>query len=106
MIRRARAAWLWLALALLAAQGFGHWHRSAHALTQAVAAGAATPFDDHQPGDAECRLLDQLAQADGLAWAPSPLPAAGEAPRPAAEALRSARLAPSWRLRARGPPAG
>lgn len=100
---RGRAAWLWLALALLAAQGLGHWHRTAHARTPAVA--TATPFDDHAPGDADCRLLDPLTQADGLAWAAPPLPAVGEAPKPAAEALRSARLAPAWRQRARGPPA-
>lgn len=92
-----------LALAVLAAQAVGHWHRTAHALPQAAA--AVSLFDDHTAGDPECRLLDQLTQADGLDWAAPPLPAAGEAPRPAAEALRSARLAPAWRHRARGPPA-
>lgn len=93
-----------LALAMLAAQALGQWHRSVHALPHAHAHAEAAPFDDHEAGDVECRLYDQLAQADGLAWAVPPLPAAGEAPPPAAEALRSARLAPSWRHLARGPP--
>ena len=111
MTRRG-AAWLALALALLLAQALGHWHRVAHALPlpQAPAHGHADhhahPFDDHAAGDAECRLLDSLSQADGLAWALPPLPAPGLAPCPAAQALREARLAPSWRQRARGPPRG
>lgn len=114
MRTRRRAAWLALALALLLAQALGHWHRVAHALPSAAAHdhdhghshghGHGHAFDDHAAGDAECRLLDQLGQTEGLAWALPPRPAPGLAPRPAVQALREARLAPGWRQRARGPP--
>lgn len=119
---------LWLALALLCAQGLGVWHRTAHALPagagqsqsgfldhgsadahehahDATATATATvAFDDHEAGDVECRLFDHLLHADGLTSAAPAVPAFGAAVSPAAEALRSARLTPAWRQRARGPP--
>jgi hypothetical protein len=104
--------WLALLAALLLAQSLGQWHRTVHGLAHqahhahhAHHAHESHAFDDHEVGDAECRLLDQLAQADGLNPAPPAVEAAGTAPQPAVEALRSARLAPAWRALARGPPA-
>jgi hypothetical protein len=93
---------LWLALALLCAQALGLWHGTAHAVPAAQAVAA---FDDHDAGDADCRLFDQLLHADGLAFQGSPLPDFGAAPAPALAAMQAARQAPAWRQRARGPPA-
>jgi hypothetical protein len=108
-------AWLALLAALLLAQALGQWHRTVHTLPHAHPAQhheahadehhEAHAFDDHEAGGSECRLLDQLAQADGLSPPPPTVHAAGSAPRSAAEARRSARLAPAWRALARGPPA-
>lgn len=129
---------LWLALALLCAQGLGVWHRTAHALPAGSgqfqahsgfhsgfqsgfhdhdhdhdhgsapahehAHVATAAFDGHEAGDVECRLFDQLLHADGLTSAAPALLAFGAAVSPAAKALRSARLTPAWRQRARGPP--
>jgi hypothetical protein len=125
---------LWVALALLCAQGLGVWHRTAHALPAGPgqfqaqshsglqsgfhdhdhdpvpahahehAHGTTAAFDGHEAGDVECRLFDQLLHADGLTAAAPSLLAFGAADSPAAEALRSARLTPAWRQRARGPP--
>lgn len=75
-------AWL-LATLLLAAQAAGLAHRVLHAAgapggtsaAQAVAAWGGS----HQPGSADCRLIDQLAHADllcGAAAAPATLPTA------------------------------
>lgn len=91
--RRAPALALALALAwaLLLAQGLGLAHGVRHApgLAAAVALSgpaddppAAAAQDDHEAGDAECRLLDQLAHADALLVPPLVLP-----PRPPAAAL-------------------
>lgn len=95
-------AWL-LALLLLVAQGLGLAHRVAHA-PGLVHAGAAVPAfaaghgqgpdrceshgharasalaaAGHEADTPECRLIDQLAHADGLctaAWAAAPAPQA------------------------------
>ncbi len=81
-------AWL-LALLLLAAQALGLAHRIQHApgpgaapAAAAVAAAPASWADGHDAGGAECRLIDQLAHADGLCdatWAAAPVPPATEA---------------------------
>ena len=72
-----------LALLLLWAQMWGQWHGVAHpqgfALGVAAAhvhaheghaAGAEHAGFDHDAGDAECRLLDQLSHADSLPCVP------------------------------------
>lgn len=102
----AGGAWL-LAALLLLAQGLGLVHGVAHgvALAPAHAAACAPACDDaghahaakpaagfatlhahggtHEAGDAQCRLIDQLAHADGL-WAVDAAPvlplACGDAP--------------------------
>jgi hypothetical protein len=105
-MRRTRLSWapaLWLVLALLLAQALGQWHGTLHA-RPAAAAPAADAFDQHKAGDPDCRLFDQLLQADGLAFLPPPLLSFGAAPAAAQVALQAARQAPAWRQRARGPP--
>jgi hypothetical protein len=92
---------LWLVLALLGAQALGLWHGTVHAVPAAQAIAA---FDDHDAGDAGCRLFDQLLHADGLAFQAPALLDFGAAPAPAVAALQAARQAPAWRQRARGPP--
>jgi len=109
-----------LVLALLAAQGLGLAHRVAHGAPllaggpggagAAVASlpddGRALGFDSpHEPGTAECRLVDQTAHADALPVAALPaLPPRVPAPLPVrldaqdGEARTQAPLA-------RGPPA-
>jgi hypothetical protein len=81
---RHATAWV-LALALLAAQALGLAHSVAHAPGLAsVAAVADEHFDGHHAGDAECRLIDQLAHADALVAGalllPPALPAVLSAP--------------------------
>lgn len=94
-------AWL-LAALLLLAQGWGLAHRVAHApgLGRAGVADAAPGrvhgqvdghahaqaavswATGHEAGTAECRLIDQLAHADGLCadvWAAAPAPQLTEA---------------------------
>jgi hypothetical protein len=113
-----RPAWLWallLCLAMLGSQGLGLLHRVAHpqagqamAWLQAgtpAAAFTADSFAGHQENSAQCRLFDQLCQADGLSTASFGFTAAAPQGLPATAALPSASLAPLWRARARGPPA-
>jgi hypothetical protein len=91
-------AWL-LAALLLVAQGLGLVHGIAHGNPQVAAhacadeehvhearpgfAAAHVHGGSHEAGDAECRLIDQLAHADALfaapAWAGLP-PAGCDAP--------------------------
>ena len=127
-------AWLLAALLLTAqALGLAHWidHApgSVHRLqslqaVQAVqvvawaspeAAGPASPdaqqapaaqgMATHQAGDADCRLVDQLAHADALAGAQAALPAVLPTPVLAAElAARVAVLPPPAAYQARAPP--
>lgn len=72
-----------LVLVLLWAQTWGQWHSVLHAqhgstgLAQAAALGhisqSAAPEHavfDHDAGDAQCRLLDQLSHADSLPCVP------------------------------------
>ena len=93
-------AWLLTALLLLA-QGLGLAHRIGHAPGMAGVAWA----QDHEAGSNECRLIDQLAQADVLCDEPAgctllPLAADGVAGPP-----RAAWSAPApAAYRARGPP--
>ncbi len=116
-------AWL-LAALLLAAQALGLAHRIEHgpghsaghsAGQQAVLGlapvGAALPdhgeaaAGEHQAGDAQCRLVDQLGHADALcaaAWdAPALGPVPGQVPAPAA---RVALLPQPAAYQARAPP--
>jgi hypothetical protein len=62
-------AWL-LALLLLGAQWAGLSHRVSHTTAPALAAVQAPASGDHQPGTADCRLIDQLAHADALCGPP------------------------------------
>jgi len=104
---------------LLLAQGLGLLHRVEHALPApaAVSTGAggsvvthAQPadhglFGNHQSGDADCRLLDQLSHADALPAVPLPLLAG---PPPALAAMlapASAGRRHEARYLARAPPA-
>jgi hypothetical protein len=84
----------------LAAQALGLVHGVLHAPGVAAAAW----FDDHEHGDAQCRVVDQLAHADALGTA-----AAAAAAAPAAlpcPVLRVAQLGGTAPLvpSARGPP--
>lgn len=96
--------WL-LALLLLVSQGAGLAHRIAHASSAGGATAQTVWKADHQPGSADCRLVDQLTHADvlcgaTLAAAPLRLPA-DTAVALAAEAVRAQ---PAPQHPARGPP--
>ncbi len=117
-----------LALALLAAQALGLAHRVAHGLPQVPGGGAAgmaamAPvaakaaaidteealaelFSAHDPGGAECRLLDQAAHADVLAAAAWPAlpPRVPTALPPVADTILAGVGVHAYL--ARGPPAG
>lgn len=100
-------AWL-LAALLLVAQGLGLAHRVAHApgLGQAgVSASARAHFhghaqagapaawaDGHEADTADCRLIDQLAHADGLSAADG---ATAPAPQSSVVAAAACAAAPS-----------
>ena len=81
-------AWL-LATLLLAAQAAGLAHRVLHAPGGPTGAGAAQGMSaaswggTHEPGSADCRLVDQLAHADLLCGAAAAL----HLPPPAAAAV-------------------
>lgn len=102
-------AWL-LAALLLAAQALGLAHHIRHApgLGAAATTVAAAPpdwADGHAAGSAECRLVDQLAHADGLCdatWAAAP--AAPASPAPAAVPTPAPRAGSAAAYRARAPP--
>lgn len=103
-----------LALALVGAQALGLAHRVLHGQAPPAQLGASaaaptaggTAFDAHEPGSIECRLLDQVAHADGLAATAWPaLPPRVPAPAPAAAAVAAA-AAPCHGYQARGPPGG
>lgn len=112
--RRRALAWA-LACALLLAQvlGLAHGVRHAPGLAAAVALADradASPADaahgDHRAGDAECRLLDQLAHADAL-LPPSlvlPPPPPTTAVVAHAPVVRAAAFATAYQARA--PPRG
>jgi hypothetical protein len=127
-------AWL-LASALLLAQVLGLVHRVEHApgaaqwlQDAAHTAAAVAEFHDgdaradvgthdqhsaqhthdlahHEAGDAECRLVDQLAHGDALCAAPAPAPAPALSPVPV-QAGAAQRLAQPLRAayQARAPP--
>jgi hypothetical protein len=122
--RRAQVLALVLSALLLLAQGLGLLHTFEHADTHAgqalahvdepageptSAASAHEPglhwFGEHQPGDAECRLLDQLAHADALPAAPLPLLAALPQAKAAGQAPAEAGRRHEARYLARAPPA-
>lgn len=109
-----------LAGLLLAAQALGLAHRIEHApghpAGQQAVLGLASvgaglhshgepAAGEHQAGDAQCRLVDQLGHADALcaaAWdAPALGPVPGQAPSPAA---RVALLPQPAAYQARAPP--
>ena len=105
-----------LAALLLAAQGFGLWHRSVHGptavhahverLEAARGTQAATPFGHDAGQTDQCRLFDQLALADLLLVTAATLPV--EAPRAAAIVVVVATTARSTPAPydARAPPLG
>lgn len=111
-------AWL-LAALLLAAQALGLAHRvehapgsqplhaAAHALVHGAGEHSASESgrSGHQPGDADCRLVDQLGHADALCSAPvlaaAILPPAGQGVAPAS---RLAAMPPPAAYQARAPP--
>jgi hypothetical protein len=60
-----------LALALLWTQMVGQWHGVVHPPGFAVGVAPAGPaVFDHDAGDAQCRLLDQLSHADSVPCVP------------------------------------
>jgi hypothetical protein len=108
LARHLAAVALW---AMLAVQAIGLVHGIAHPKAQAALvsaigspAPAAAAGDAHDEGSAQCRLLDQLAQAVALV-APPPLAALpAPAAQRAAPAFGVARSAGAWSPPARGPP--
>jgi hypothetical protein len=105
MHRRAVSAAFATALvaALLLAQALGLVHRVWHA--PGLAGPEAAAFDGHAHDTPECRLIDQLAHADGLAGADF-VPALPPRPAPLATPPRSPALAAQAAgALARGPPA-
>lgn len=114
--RRTLAAWGVVALVFAQVLGLAHGtlHAAgsgpAHAASGAPAVGADPHghglFEGHAAGDAECRLLDQLGHADGLAWAAPALAPQGTAPRVAAAPPRSAEPVFFAAYAARAPPRG
>jgi hypothetical protein len=104
-LRRTLAALL--VMALLAAQALGVLHRAAHAHgphdEHAADLAASVLFDQHEDrGD--CRLFDQLAQADAAAPAGAAAPERAPAAAAAAAAGSGAPSARPADCRARGPP--
>jgi len=99
-------AWL-LAGLLLAAQALGLAHRVAHGGGSASVVSASSFAGHHEAGSADCRLVDQLTQADLLC---AGLPAS--APTLPAFVERSVFTLPAWAPRAaaaylaRAPPRG
>jgi hypothetical protein len=94
-------------LLLLVSQSAGLAHRIAHATPAGGATAKAVWQADHQPGSAECRLVDQLTHAEALC---DGAPAAALLPSPAETALalaaRVVRARPGPPHLARGPPLG
>jgi hypothetical protein len=99
-------AWL-LAMLLLVSQVTGLAHRIAHAATAGGTTAQAVWQADHQPGSADCRLVDQLTHADVLC---SGTPAAASLLLPADTAValvgEAVRGQPAPQHPARGPPHG
>lgn len=95
---------------LLAAQGLGHLHRIAHGgHSQSLSPShASTEHDEagwgHAADGAECRLLDQLGQDLGPAFAQSLFADALPQAQPASPQPRSAALTSRWQRAARAPP--
>ncbi len=110
MTRRAAPTWLHatlLALLLLAAQAAGLAHRIAHAPGAASTAAYKHWSPEHEQGSADCRLIDQLAHADGLCGDASPTTAAAPADTPApVPALRFVAAGAAAAYLARAPPRG
>ncbi|MDN3920571.1 hypothetical protein [Roseateles violae] len=108
----ARQFWLaWLcALALLASQGLGHWHRIAHGArlgNVAALSGVVLKSVDgwgHQSGDADCHLFDQLSHDQLLSDSGAPACLAGVAIEAGAALPADAAAAARWKRGARGPP--
>jgi hypothetical protein len=96
-----------LALLLLVSQATGLAHRIAHAAPVGGTTAQAVLKADHQPGSADCRLIDQLSHADALC---SGLPVAAAlllpAATPVALAAEAVRARPAPEHLARGPPLG
>lgn len=97
---------LCLVALLLLAQALGLAHRIEHAVPASAGDAHSTLLPDHEAGDADCRLVDQLGLGDGLcgsqavqAAAPPRTPWA--APCAAGLARRTALVA----YEARAPPA-
>lgn len=103
---RHRHALAWaLACALVLAQAFGLAHGVVHAPGLAAASVAADGhFDGHHAGDAECRLLDQLAHADALLLPAAVLPPLPPAPAEAARQPAGPATAFAAAYLARAPP--
>lgn len=105
---------VWAVVALVFAQVLGLAHGTLHAPGRDAAAHAAEApgahghgaFDGHAAGDAECRLLDQLAHADGLALTALALPPHGAAQAAAAVPSRPAEPVFFAAYAARAPPRG
>jgi hypothetical protein len=99
-------AWL-LAGLLLAAQALGLAHRVAHGGGSATVVSATSFTANHEAGSADCRLVDQLTQADLLCASPP----AG-APTLPAYVERTLFTLPAWAAQpaaaylARAPPRG
>lgn len=74
LLRRSPACtpgWVWaLAFALLAAQGFAHWHRVAHAVPlvsaqTSIVTAADDAFGHAAADEAQCRLFDAMGSSAG-----------------------------------------
>ncbi len=95
---------------MLMLQALGLWHGIVHHGVHAEAHAHASHapggiFDDHDDGDAQCRLYDQLAHAD-IAFGSVPVLAGPEPFELRAQAVPAGRLAPQAAgFLARGPPA-
>ncbi len=108
MTHRGAPTWLHatlLVLLLLAAQAAGLAHRVAHAPGAAQAAAHGHFAAVHDEGSAECRLIDQLAHADGLCGdAPAATAAAVGGTSAAVLAPRVVAAGPAAAYLARAPP--
>ena len=111
---RGLAWWAWLVVAFLAAQAVGGWHSTrhaqglAHAIVPTAVADDAHARDqnhDHDAGDADCRLLDQLLHADALGVPDATRPWPTLAHVATVEGPQRSWQAVPGRARARGPPA-
>ena len=110
LLRHRHALAWWLACALVLAQAFGLAHGVVHAPGLVAAVATQSPddghfdghFDGHHAGDAECRLLDQLAHADALLLPAPALPPLPPTPAVAARplAVHAAAFAASYLARA------